>query len=263
MKCVTLAGFLMLATAAEAGTVLEINNRDLANKSESQAKTYAQAGRMRIETGGPQDSFAIFRDETIYTFDPQQKTYMALDRATIKQLADQLNPALKMLQQQMANMTPEQRAQMEQMLGMKLPGTKQPVEEIRKTSRTANAAGFSCTYSELWQDGVMQSEACVVPAANLKGSKELYDAAIKVSALLKEMVDSIDIPMLQQMANRQMENFEKLGGVPVLTRTFDAGTPVHEAVVTAIRSEKLADSLFEIPTGYKQQQMPTIGSPAR
>jgi hypothetical protein len=262
-RCLLGGSLVMFAGSLQAGTVLEIVNRDLANTTESPAKTYAQAGKMRIETGGAQDSFAIFRDETIYTFDPKQKTYVAMDRATIKRLADQLNPALKMLQEQMANMSPEQRAQMEKMLGTKLPGSKEPVEEVRKTTRTGNFAGHACTYSEILQDGVLQTEACIVPSANMKGSKELYDAAIKVSALMKDMVDSVDLPMLKQMANRQMENFDKLGGMPVLTRTFDAGKPVHEALVKAIRNEALAESLFEIPAGYKKQEMPSMSAPAR
>jgi len=265
MNRVALAGLLLTAYAGtlHAGTVLDIVNRDLANKSESPARTYAQAGKMRIDAGGPQDSFAIFRDETLYTFDPKKKTYVAMDRATIKQLAEQLNPALKMLQEQMANMSPEQRAQMERMLGTKLPGAKAPVEEVRKTTRTATAAGHSCTYSEILQDGVMQAEACVVPAANLAGSQELYDAALKVSALLRDMVNSLDLPLLQQMADRQLENFDKLGGIPVVTRTFEDGQPVHEATVKAIRNETLPDSLFEVPAGYKRQDMPSMAAPAR
>jgi hypothetical protein len=263
MKHVLLAAVLVLTGSANAGTVLEITNRDLTNKSESQAKTYAQAGRMRIETGGAADSFAIFRDDTLYTFDPQQKTYIALDRATIQQLAAQINPALKMLQEQMSSMPPEQRAQMERMLGMKMPNGKAPTEEIRKTSRTGSQAGHSCTYAELWEDGVRQSEMCVVPAANLKGSKELYDVGVKAAALLKDMVNSIDLPMLKQMANRQMENFDTLGGVPLITRSFEGDKPVHEAIVTAIRNETLADSLFELPAGYKRQTLPAGAAAGR
>jgi hypothetical protein len=262
MNHVTLAWSLVLSCSLlpfahplHAGTVLEITDRNLANKSESQARTYAQAGKMRIESGGPQDSFAIFRDETIYTFDPKQKTYVAMDRATIKRLAEQLNPALKLLQEQLANMPPEQRAQMERSLGIKLPDSKQSPEEVRKTARTATIAGHACKISEIVQDGVVQAEACVVPAADLQGGKELFEVAIKVSTLLKDMVDSIDLPMLKQMASRQMENFDRLGGVPVLTRTFDQGQPIQETTMKSIRSEPLADNLFAIPADYKQQDM--------
>jgi hypothetical protein len=263
LKRIAGCALLLTAGAVHAGTVLELVNRDLTNNKESPARTYVQDGRMRIEMGGPQDSFAIFRDETIYTFDPRRKTYVAMDRATIKRLADQVNPALKMLEEQMANMSPEQRAQMERLLGTKMPGAKQPVEEIRKTSRSGTFAGHACTYSEILQDGVLQTEVCVVPAAKLSGSRELYDVATKMSGLLQEMANSIDLPMLKQMANRQMENFEKLDGVPVQTRSFEGGRPVNEATVTAIRNEALAASLFEIPAGYKKQELPNMAPAAR
>jgi hypothetical protein len=253
-------GFLLVvAGSAQAGTVLEMINRDLANKTEGLSTTYAQKGRMRIESGGAEDAFAIFRDETIYTFDPKKKTYLAMDRPTMQRLASQLNPALKMLQEQMANMSPEQRAQMERMLGSKMPGAEKEIkEEIRKTSRTATVAGHPCTYSEIMQDGVLQTEVCVVPVDKLKGGKELFEVAVKVGGLIKDMIAAVDSPWIKQMVNREMENFDKLGGVPVMSRTFDQGNPLHEATMKSIRTEALADTLFEIPADYKKQDLPSM-----
>ena len=249
-----------IASSAQAGTVLEMINRDLTNKTESLVKTYVQDGRLRVETGGAQDTFVIFRDETIYTFDPKQKTYIAMDRATMQKLATQLNPAIKMLQEQMANMTPEQRAQIERMTGTKLPGsTKEPVQEIRMTPRTGKVAGYACTYSEVLEDGVLQHEACVVPPADLKGSRELYEVASKVGTLIKDMMASVDAPWMRQMMDRQMENFTALGGLPVLTRTFDEGKPLHESSMKSIRSENVATAQFEIPAGYKPRELPNLG----
>ncbi len=251
---------LMFAGSIHAGTVMEMINRDLANKRETVATTYAQNGRMRIEQGSAQDTFAIFRDETIYTFDPKEKTYLAMDRATMQRLASQLNPALKMIQEQMANMSPEQRAQMERMLGNKLPGSqKESNEEVRKTSRTGTAAGHSCAYSEILQDGMLQTEVCVVPVGSLKGGKELFEVATKVGALVKDMMAAVDSPWIKQMVNREMQNFERLGGVPVISRTFDQGEPLHEAMMKSIRTETLADTLFDIPSGYKKQDLPSLG----
>jgi len=251
---------MLTGVSANAGTVLEMINRDLTNKTESVVKTLAQDGRMRVETGGPQDTVVLFRDETLFTLDPKQKTYVAMDRATMQKLAAQLNPALKMLQEQMKNMSPEQRAQIERMTGTKLPGsTKEPVQEIRKTARTGNVAGYTCTYAEVLQDGVLQHEACVVPPAQLKGSKELYDVSLKVGALVKDMMASIDAPFMQQMVDRQMENFSELGGLPVLTRTFDEGKPLHESTMKGIRTEAVPASQFEVPADYKQRDLPSVG----
>jgi hypothetical protein len=257
---VALAALSLIAGASQAGTVLEMTSRDLTNNTESLAKTYAQDGRMRVETGEAKDTVMIFRDETIYTLDPAQKTYVALDRATMTTLANQINPALKMLQEQMKNMSPEQKAQIERMTGAKLPGsTEEPKHEIRKTSRTGKVAGYSCTYSEVLEGGVLQHEACVVPPADLKGSKELYDVGMKVAALVKDMMASVDAPWLRQMMDRQLENFSDLGGLPVLTRTFDEGKPLHESSMKSIRTESIPASQFDIPADYKKRDMPTIG----
>lgn len=259
-QVIALAGMMLVAGASQGGTVLEMTSRDLTNKTESLAKTYAQDGRMRVETGEAKDTVMIFRDETIYTLDPGQKTYVALDRGTMTKLANQLNPALKMLQEQMKNMTPEQKAQIERMTGTKLPGsTAEPRHEIRKTARTGKVAGYTCTYSEVLEDGVLQHEACVVPPADLKGSKELYDVGMKVAALVKDMMASVDAPWLRQMMDRQLENFSDLGGLPVLTRTFDAGKPLHESSMKSIRAESIPAGQFEIPADYKKRDMPTIG----
>jgi hypothetical protein len=260
----TLAGLTLIAGASQAGTVLEMTSRDLTNKTESLAKTFAQDGRMRVETGDAKDAVVIFRDETIYTLDPAQKTYLSMDRASMQKLAAQINPALKMLQEQMKSMTPEQKAQIERMTGAKLPGsTGEAKREIRKTSRTGKVAGYSCTYSEVLEDGVLQHEACVVPPGDLKGSKELYDVGVKVAALVKDMMASVDAPWLRQMMDRQLESFNDLGGLPVLTRTFDEGKPLHESTMKSIRSESIPASQFEIPADYKKREMPSIGGAAQ
>jgi hypothetical protein len=251
----------VIAGSAHAGTALEMLTRDLTNKTENLVKTFVQDGRMRVETGGPQDTFVIFRDDTIYTFDPQRKTYIAMDRATMQKLAAQLNPALQMLQEQMKTMSPEQRAQIERMTGTKLPGSqKEPVQEIRKTSRTGKVGAYTCTYSEVLQDGVLQHEACVVPPGELKAGKELYDTGVKVGALVKDMMASVDAPWVRQMMDRQMENFSNLGGLPVATRTFDEGKPLHESTMKALRSETIPAGHFEIPAGYQQRELPNIGA---
>lgn len=251
----------LMAGSAQAGTVLEMTNRDLTNQTESLVTTFAQDGRMRVNTGSATDTFVIFRDETLYTFEPKEKTYIAMDRATMQKLAAQLNPALKMLQEQMKNMSPEQRAQIERMTGTKMPGsTKEPVQEIRKTSRTGKVASYTCTYSEVLQDGALQHEACVVPPAELKGSKELYDVGVKVAALVKDMMSTMDAPWVKQMLDRQMDNFSDLGGLPVLTRTFDEGKPLHESTMKSIKSEAIPASQFEIPADFKKRDLPNMGA---
>jgi hypothetical protein len=257
IRAYSVAVMALLCGAAQAATVLKTTNRDLASNRETTTTVYAQEGKMRVETGGAQDNFAIFRDDTLYSINPKDRNYVALDRASMKKMAETVNPAMQRMQEQMEKMTPDQRAQMERMMGgTKLPGMgKAAVEEIRKTSRTGKVAGYGCTYSEILQDGVVASEACVVPLTALKGGQELYDASLKISALMEDMLKEIDAPWLKQMANRQIENYSKLGGVPVLTRTFANGKPTRESTLQSIATQAVPASSFELPAGFTRKEM--------
>ncbi len=122
----------------------------------------------------------IFKDDTIYAISHKDKSYIAMDRASMKRMAEQLNPALQMLQERMKTMTPEQRAQMEKMMGTKIPnGEAEPAPEIKRTSRNDKINGYSCTYVEVREAGALTDELCVVPASALKGSAELMASARK------------------------------------------------------------------------------------
>ena len=80
---------------------------------------------------------------------------VVIDRATIKQLADKVNPALRQMEAQLKNMTPEQRAMVEKMMGASLPQDQEAPTEIIKTARKDKIAGLNCTYSEVRQGGAL------------------------------------------------------------------------------------------------------------
>ena len=254
----TLTMLALTCGAAQAGTTLETVNRDLAGGAPTTVSTWAQNGMMRVETK-PTESVMVFKDDTIFIINHKEKSYVALDRASMKRMAEQLNPALKMLQERMKNMTPEQRAQMEKMMGGRMPagmdGTAEKKQEIKRTARADKIGAYSCTYVQVLEEGVLTDEMCVVPAKALKGSDELIVAAKKMGDLMKEMMASMDAPWLQQMAQKQVQNFESLGGIPVLSRHFEDGKPHNETTLTSIRSESLAATTFEVPAGYTKKDM--------
>lgn len=253
--------FLTLATlaapfAVHAGTVMEMQMRDLANANATPTAivTQAQDGRMRVEMK-PGQGVMIFKDEVIYNVTAKDKSYTAIDRAAMKRMADKINPALKQMQEQLAKMPPEQRAQMEKMMGNSMPGMGASApREVRKTGRAGKAAGHSCTYVEVLAGGVLEEEYCVVAPGALKGSQELIEASKKIGAMMQEMLSSLNAPWLQEMADRQ-PNFDKLGGIPVMSRHFSNGKPAHESTLQSLRSESLPAALFEIPAGYTRKEM--------
>ncbi len=148
----TLSLLVLGMAAAHAGTKLETVSRDLSGGRSTTINTWAQGGMMRVETE-PNQSAMIFKDDTIYAINHKDKSYIAMDRESMKRMADQINPRLKMLQEHMKNMTPEQRAQMEKMLGGRMPlasaARRRTKQEIKRTSRNDKIGGYSCTYVEV------------------------------------------------------------------------------------------------------------------
>lgn len=251
---------LLLTVTAHAGTKLETVNRDLSSGGRATTiNTWAQGGMMRVETqadAAASESTMIFKDDTIFAINHKDKTYIAMDRASMKRMAEQLNPALQMLQERMKTMTPEQRTQMEKMLGTKIPGGEgEPPQEIKRTSRNDKINGYSCTYVEVREAGVLTDEMCVTAPSALKGSAELMSSAKKMSVVVHDMMASMDAPWLKQMAQKQLQNFEALGGIPVLSRHFIDGKPQNETSLARISSETVAATLFEIPAGYTKKDM--------
>lgn len=246
---------ISLVAAAHAGTKLETVNRDLSGERATTINTWAQGGMMRVETDG---STMIFKDDAIYAISHRDKSYIVMDRASMERMAEQLNPALAMLQERMKTMTPEQRAQMEKMLGGRLPGAMgepEKKQEIKRTSRNDKINGYRCTFVEVREDGVLTDELCVAPGNAIKGSAELMASARKMAAVMDDMLSSVDMPWLKQMSQKQMQNFEALGGIPVLSRHFQDGKPQSETTLNSVTSETLAATLFEIPAGYTKKDM--------
>lgn len=246
----------MLATAAHAGTILEMVNRDLsAGGRESVSTIYAQDGRIRSESQ-PGDSVMIFKDDTIHNVNNKDRSYTVLDRESMRKLSEQLNPLLKQMQEQLKNMPPEQRAQVERMMSARMPGLDTSgTQEIRKTARKDKVAGHACSYVEILRNGERAEEMCVVPTGSLKGSKDLVDAMARMSALAQELIEGLDAPWLKDMIARQISNYEEIGGFPILTRQYSSQKPVSESMLKSIRADTVPADAFTIPAGYARKDM--------
>jgi hypothetical protein len=251
----TLSLTLSAATALAGTTMESVEHKLDGQRADTVTTISAQDGKLRVDSPAS-NGVMIFKDDTIYSLNTKDKTYGALDRATLQKMAEQISPALKQMQEQLAKMPPEQRAQVEKMMGKSMPGMgEQKTQEFRKTSRTDKIGGYSCTYVEMLEDGVLQNELCVVPSGQLKGSADLMAAAQKMRAMLDEMLKTLDSPWMKQMVERQNMNYSELGGVPVFTRRYEDGKPVAETTLRSIRTDSLPAATFEIPAGYAKQEM--------
>jgi len=254
---------LLLPVAASAGVYLEITERDLddAKDKPDVQKLWFEEGRMRAEADT--DSVQIFKNQTFYILDTEDKTYTVMDKASVEKMGDQLSQVKKQMEARMADLPPEQRAQIEQMMG-KLGGDSaakaaakppaKPKRTVTATSRTDKAAGQTCKVWEVIEDGVKEQELCVVAASALPGGDDVMKTLRELGSMFKSLAESMGAGASSELTNT-WRDLESLNGLPVITREFENGKVTQEARLTTIKNGSPPATAFEVPAGYKSRTL--------
>ena len=102
---------LLAATTADAGVRIETLSRDVKTKvADGGAQVIlVQDGKIRMQIPKT-DGGMILKNSILYVLDDKKKTYMEMDKETMRKGSEQAGAAMKQMQDQMAKMTPEQRA---------------------------------------------------------------------------------------------------------------------------------------------------------
>jgi hypothetical protein len=210
----------------------------------------------RIETAT--GDVMIFKGDMLYTLDRESRSYRVMDQATMQQMASGINSAMQQMQARMAQMTPEQRAQMQQLMGAlggAGPNAKPDVYEAVDTGRNETAAGRGCRVWNIKRNGVVEDEYCVVPFSSLPGKED-------VQALMRRMGE-MSQSLQQAMPNvassgGMMGAYNRINGYPVRQRDIVAGKPAAtEDLLKTWQEQSVPAAMFEIPAGYARKDMPT------
>lgn len=257
-RLILTATVILAATQVFAGVRVETVTRDIKTQAANGGTqvVLVQDGRIRMNNAG-HGTGMIVKDSVLYVIDDKRKTYSELDKATMKKASDQAGAAMKQMQEQMKNMPPEQRAQMQKMMGANMPGMsgKKDTWEMKDTGKSETSEGRQCRIWNLLKNGTLNEELCVVPYSSLPGKedfersfKELAEAAIGMAGNLPGVSDSVKAR-------------NSVNGFPVRVRQFDdAGKPRGtETVLTKWIEESLPGSTFEIPAGYTKKELPKFG----
>ena len=250
---------LLFATAAPAGVRVETVTRDIKTQvvDGGTQVVMVQDGKVRVNNA-KDASGVILSNSLLYVLDDKKKTYMEIDKATMQKTADQAGAAMKQMQEQMKNMPPEQRAQMEKMMGAHMPGMmsgKKDTYEAKDTGRNDTSEGRKCRVWNLLKNGAVHEELCVVPFSSLPG-KEDFEKTFKA---LAEAFEGMAKGM--PGAGDSIKARTAINGYPVRIRSIDeTGKPRGtETVMTKWVEESLPGATFEVPAGYKKKELPHMG----
>jgi len=266
-----LACLLLVALPSAAGVVYEIEVKDHEQsppKTESmEASIEGRNLKMEIassdwsDRGGRGDMvFRGDRREMVVVYH-DDKTYFVLDEETMKALAAQVNEAMSMMDQALANVPEDKRAMVEKMMKDKMPqaqaAPERPKSELKKTGERATHSGYPCVKYEVLLDGRKIRELWVTDWANIEGGAEVGGVFEDMSEFFKELLDSI--PQFADGGGADQpffEHLQELGGFPVVTRDFDDGGDLEsESTLRSARRRTLDPSAFDPPSGYKRRSM--------
>jgi hypothetical protein len=241
----------LAAQAASAGVYVEMVDHDIkADKTTLSQKIYVQDGNGRFVDA--EGRATLIKGGSFYIIDDADKSYVAVDKATLEQLAKKISAAMEQMKEQLAQLPPEQRAQMEQMLP---DAGKKWVVEYTDTGKSDKVDGRACRVWDVTRDGKLDDQLCVVPYSALPGKENFQVVFANFAKIYEEMAKSV--PMLSGMMSSELSAQEKVNGFPVRSRGYDNGRLADdEQIMKVWREEAIPASMFDIPAGYKKKQMP-------
>jgi hypothetical protein len=254
MKRTYLIAMGLVAQAAHAGVYVEMVDHDIkADRTELAQKMYVQNGLGRFVDGDGRAT--LIKDGTLFIIDDAEKSYVAVDKATLDQLAKKVSAAMEQMKEQLAKLPPEQRAQMEQMVPGMSGGDGKWTVEAFDTGKSDKVDGRSCRIWDIKRNGELDDQICVVPYSVLPGKENFQVIFANFAKVFEEMAKSV--PMLAGMMSNEFGAQAKVNGFPVRSRGYENGQlGDNEQLMTVWREEAIPASMFEIPAGYKRKQMP-------
>lgn len=255
-------GVLMAAQCGLAGVVINAQSVNLQDQKTVDFATMIDATRLRTNMKGQGvDSSMIYlldgEDYKIIVLDNTKKEYRVMDRKTIENLSQQIGGAMAKMQEQMKNMSPEQRAMMEKMMSkmgnVRGAGTPPPSIDYKEIG-SGNVNGRACTKYEGTRSGQKISELCAASPESLNLNKADFAVIEKMTTALEGVMKSMG--QLPFMRARGLTLFDKqINGIPVEQTHFESGKPVSKFELKDSTRQNFSDADFS--TGdAKQVEMP-------
>ena len=197
----------------------------------------------------------IFRGDKglLWIIDDAKKSYQEVDKATIDQMAEQMAGARSRMQERLAQLPPEQRAQAEAMMKKYNSAPNTSRVDYRKMGQTRVINGQLCTLYDHYSGKELEAHLWVAPYSALRLSPS--DGAVfqKMGEFTEKLTTSIGGSRKQDYIP-----MHELGGIPLFTQNVSNGKVTAESQVESVSRAPILPGSFDLPAGYKAQPMPEL-----
>jgi len=189
--------------------------------------------------------------------DVEKKTYFEITKSDVDGMAAQLSSAMSQMQQQMANLPPEQRARIEAMMkGRGMPGVTAPASKpFYKKTGSATVGKWKCDLYEGYEGERKTSEVCAASPSALG----LTDSDFTISKQVAEFFGKLFPQRANEMFSIGSVADRGYDGVPVRTTIYNEGGRVTTTELTDVSRQNIPESTFTVPAGFQKTDSPLAG----
>jgi len=215
--------------------------------------------RMRAESAGPNGGRQVFvfdgGAQLMSVIDYDKKAYTEMTKADTDGLGAQMAGAMAQMQDQMKNLPPAQRAQMEAMMkGRGMAAGAATKTEYRKAGMD-KVGKWTCDKYEGYQNNQKTSEICTVDPKTLGFSVADFEVTQQLSDFFQKLMPQ-NADQIFSLGKSDPQGFS---GVPV-RRIYSIGQRQTVSELTEVSRQTFADSIFAVPAGFQKQ---AFGMPGR
>jgi hypothetical protein len=227
------------APAARAGVTITSENQD-----KTQVVMVLEGNKIRSEDPREGGVIAIFDGDAgkMIQASVSQRTYTEMTQAQMKAMRAQMDAAI-------AQMTPEQRAQMESMgMGAKAgPRAARPVPRYEPMGKKETVAGYKCEWYRELVKGKAVSEGCYMPWGKDALTREDLRPMKKMGEFLEALMPAGESTL--------QEDLDAAPGFPAIHVDMQGEKREVQRLVSIRRGSVGADR-FRPPAGYRKTEQP-------
>jgi hypothetical protein len=247
----------VLVLNSEAGVVIKSIDTSVDSSEDSiSATAYIGDNGMRVETDSKGGSdIIIFRSDrkVFWAINTKDRTYTEMTKKDILKIKNQMDRAMQMMQEQMKNMPPEQRAMMQQMMKGRTVPAKPEKTLYRKIASGVKVNNRRCDKYEGYRRGTLTEEVCTTGWKDLgikqKDFRVMQSMADFISDLTKDTLSHFHV------SSDEWEKEQGYPGVPVRRISYSMGRADRKTEIQEVRRQSIDPSLFELPKGLIKQSI--------
>jgi hypothetical protein len=255
-----------LAGGASAGVVVTSTQTNLDTHQASTLTAYIEADRLKLVIP---EATVVYRSDLdrLWVIDMPHRSYVEVTPQTMQQMGQlaglsvQLNAAQSQLQAQLSQLPPEQRAQIEALMGAvggAGAASGPPQVTFMKTGGSKVIAGWKCDLYRKTVNGQQEAEICLAPISVAELRPSDLQVMERFSNFIAPVMSSPLMPHLADVNWNELSKAAGFEGLPLDTLVYAHGKPDLEETIKSVERTTISPRLFELPAGLAKRDVGSL-----